>query len=261
MRLPIFQIDAFADRPFAGNSAAVVLLQAWLPDALLQSIAIENNLAETAFLVREPEGWRVRWFTPELEMDLCGHATLASAYVVFNELQEPSGRLRFNSMSGPLHVDRCGETLVLDFPSRPPTPCDAPAGLFEALGMAPRSAAMARDHFLVMESEAEVAALHPDFAALDRVDSPGVIVTAPGDSVDFVSRFFTPAAAIPEDPVTGSAHCTLIPYWAERLGKTRLSARQISRRGGDLDCELCGERVRIGGRAVKVLQGEFLLPD
>ncbi len=261
MRLPIFQIDAFADRPFAGNPAAVVILQEWLAVPLLQAIAAENNLAETAFLVREPAGWRIRWFTPELEMDLCGHATLASAFVLFEELQEPGERVLFNSVSGPLSVERRGEALVLDFPSRPPVPCEAPKGLFEALGVGPRAVAKARDHFLVMASEIEVAALRPDFAALERVDSFGVIVTAPGDAVDFVSRFFTPAAGIPEDPVTGSAHCTLIPYWAERLGQTRLSARQISRRGGALDCELCGDRVRIGGRAVKVLQGEFLLPD
>ena len=261
MHLPIYQIDAFADHAFAGNPAAVVVLQAWLPDALMQAIAIENNLAETAFLVEEATGWRIRWFTPELEIDLCGHATLASAFVVFNELKAPGDCLRFNSMSGPLSVERVGEMLVLDFPSRPPMPCAAPEGLFEALGMSPRAIAKARDHFIVMDSEAEVAALRPDFAALDKVESFGMIVTAPGDSVDFVSRFFTPAAGIPEDPVTGSAHCTLIPYWAERLGKTQLSARQISRRGGDLACEHCGDRVRIGGRAVKVIQGEFILPD
>jgi PhzF family phenazine biosynthesis protein len=261
MRLPIFQIDAFTDRPFRGNPAAVVILQEWLPDALLQSIAIENNLAETAFLVKEAAGWRIRWFTPELEMDLCGHATLASAFVLFHERREPGTCLHFDSMSGPLRVEREGESLVLDFPSRPPAPCEAPLGLFEALGAAPRPVSRARDHFLVLETEAEVAALRPDFKALDGVDSLGVIVTAPGEEVDFVSRFFTPLAAIPEDPVTGSAHCTLIPYWAKRLGRDRLSARQISRRSGDLECELRGDRVRIGGRAVKVLQGEFLLPD
>lgn len=261
MRVPIFQIDAFADRPFAGNPAAVVILQDWLPDALMQAIAVENNLAETAFLVKASGGWHIRWFTPELEMDLCGHATLASAFVVIHELQETALRLHFDSMSGPLSVERRGEMLVLDFPSRAPMPCEAPPGLFEALGMTPRVVSKARDHFLVMGSEAEVAALCPNFPALDKVDSHGVIVTAPGDAVDFVSRFFTPAASIPEDPVTGSAHCTLIPYWAKRLEKTRLSARQISRRGGNLDCELCGDRVKIGGRAVKVLQGEFLLPD
>lgn len=261
MRLPIYQIDAFAARAFAGNPAAVIVLKAWLPDTLMQAIAIENNLAETAFLVHEPEGWRIRWFTPELEIDLCGHATLASAFVVFNELKAPGDCLRFNSMSGPLSVEKAGEMLVLDFPSRPPVPCEAPNGLFEALGMSARPISKARDHFVVMDSEAEIAALRPDFAALDNVDSFGVIVTAPGETVDFVSRFFTPAAGIPEDPVTGSAHCTLIPYWAERLGKTRLTARQISRRGGDLACEHCGDRVRIGGRAVKVLQGEFILPS
>ncbi len=261
MRLPIYQIDAFAERPFEGNPAAVLPLEHWLPDDLMRAIAVENNLAETAFLVKEESGWRIRWFTPELEIDLCGHATLASAYVLFHELKEPGDTLHFASLSGPLRVDREGELLVLDFPSRPPAACEAPAGLFEALGLSPRPVAKARDHVVVLDSEAELRALAPDFHALDRVDSFGVIATAPGDTVDFVSRFFTPAAGIPEDPVTGSAHCTLIPYWAERLGKAKLSARQISRRGGSLHCELKGDRVRIGGRAVKVLEGRFVLPD
>jgi len=261
MRLPLFQIDAFADRPFAGNPAAVMVLEAWLPDPMMQAIAVENNLAETAFIVQGADAWQIRWFTPELEIDLCGHATLASAWVAFHELGHPGDSIRFRSMSGMLKVDQEGDRLVLDFPSRPPVPCEPPPGLFEALGISARPVAKARDHFVVLNSEAELAALKPDFSALDKVDCFGVIVTAPGDSVDFVSRFFTPAAGIPEDPVTGSAHCTLIPYWAERLGKAVLNARQISQRGGDLACELKGDRVAIGGRAVKVLQGEFFLPD
>lgn len=261
MRLPLFQIDAFADRPFQGNPAAVVVLEAWPPKAVMQAIAIENNLAETAFIVKETDDWRIRWFTPELEIDLCGHATLASAYVAFQELGQPGATIRFQSMSGLLQVHRQGDLLVLDFPSRPPASCATPAGLLEALGLSPRPVAKARDHFVVVDSEAELAALKPDFSALDKVDCFGAIVTAPGDRVDFVSRFFTPAAGIPEDPVTGSAHCTLIPYWAQRLGKRVLSARQISQRGGDLACELKGDRVAIGGRAVKVLEGHFLLPD
>ena len=261
MRLPLFQVDAFANRPFTGNPAAVVVLEAWLPAAVMQAIALENNLAETAFILKEPDGWRIRWFTPELEIDLCGHATLASAFVVFHELGHPGETIRFNSMSGVLEVARRGDQLVLDFPSRPPVACETPVGLLEALGLSARSVAKARDHFVVVDSETELAALAPDFQALDKVDCFGAIVTAPGDSVDFVSRFFTPAAGIPEDPVTGSAHCTLIPYWANRLGKTTLSARQISKRGGDLACELRGDRVAIGGCAVKVLEGEFLLPD
>ena len=261
MRLPLFQIDAFADRPFAGNPAAVVVLDSWLPDATMQAIAIENNLAETAFIVRGSDAWQIRWFTPELEIDLCGHATLASAWVAFHELGHPGHSIGFSSMSGMLKVDQQGDLLVLDFPSRPPVPCGTPVGLLEALGISSRPVSKARDHFVVLDSEAELAALKPGFSALDKVDCFGAIVTAPGNRVDFVSRFFTPAAGIPEDPVTGSAHCTLIPYWAERLGKTVLSARQISKRGGELFCELKGNRVAIGGRAVKVLQGEFLLPD
>jgi len=261
MRFPIFQIDAFASRPFTGNPAAVAVLKNWLPDHVMQAIAIENNLAETAFILKGQDSWEIRWFTPELEIDLCGHATLASAFVVFNELGFLGDSLRFKSMSGMLQVNRKGSDLVLDFPSRPPVSCATPAGLLEALGLSLRPVSKARDHFVVLGSEAELALLKPDFKALDKVDCFSVIVTAPGDSVDFVSRFFTPLAGIPEDPVTGSAHCTLIPYWAERLGKMQMTARQISRRGGDLACELKGDRVAIGGRAFKVMHGEFVLPD
>ena len=259
MRFPLYQVDAFTDRPFAGNPAAVAILESWPDASLLQAIAAENNLAETAFLVHETTGWRIRWFTPELEIDLCGHATLAAAHVVFHELRHPGSIVRFASKSGPLSVEREGALLALDFPARPAVPCEAPAGLFAALGCSPRPVSKARDHMVVFDRAAEVRALEPDFAALAKVEMFGLIATAPGDDVDFVSRFFTPAAGIPEAPVTGSAHCTLVPYWAARLAKKALTARQVSRRGGDLVCEDLGARVRIAGRAVLVLQGTYCL--
>ncbi|MBI4914200.1 MAG: PhzF family phenazine biosynthesis protein [Acidobacteria bacterium] len=259
MRVPFFQIDAFASAPFTGNPAAVMPLEAWLPDETLQAIAAENNLAETAFLVKEPGGWRIRWFTPEIEIDLCGHATLASGFVAFEELGVPGTSVTFQSRSGPLTVSRKDGLLELDFPSRPPRPCPVPAGLFEALGLPPGEVQKARDHMVVLGSEAEVRTLKPDLNAFAKVEVFSAIVTAPGDSVDFVSRFFSPFAGVPEDPVTGSAHCTLVPYWAGRLGKDRLHALQVSKRGGELHCENRGERVGIAGRAVKVLEGTFLL--
>ncbi|MCE1229180.1 MAG: PhzF family phenazine biosynthesis protein [Firmicutes bacterium] len=259
MALPFYQIDAFADAPFQGNPAAVMILEAWLPDATLQTIAQENNLAETAFVIPREGPWALRWFTPEGEIDLCGHATLASAHVAFHELGFIGEVLAFDTQSGLLHVRREDPWLVMDFPARPGQLCEAPLGLFEALGVSPRPVTLARDHMVVLDSEEDVRALTPDFRALDRVATEGVMVTAPGEEVDFVSRFFTPRATIPEDPVTGSAHCVLVPYWAERLGKTHLTARQLSPRGGFLRCVLQGDRVEMAGRAVKVLEGAFLV--
>lgn len=261
MRLPLFQIDAFADRPFAGNPAAVVPLEAWLPAERMQAIAAENNLSETVFFVPEGEGYRIRWFTPMTEVDLCGHATLAAAFVLFTELRPDLEAVRFQSVSGPLAVARQGNLLVLDFPSRPPRPIPPVPGLAEALGARILETHLSRDVVAVLGSEAEVRALEPDFSALTRIDHFGFIATAQGDTGDFVSRFFVPKEGIPEDPVTGSAHSTLVPFWAERLGKPVLHARQLSRRGGELFCELKGDRVAIAGRAVKVLEGHFLLPD
>ncbi|WP_243321169.1 PhzF family phenazine biosynthesis protein [Geothrix sp. SG200] len=258
MRLPIYQIDAFANRAFAGNPAAVMLLDGWLPEAILQAIAAENNLAETAFVVREPEGWRIRWFTPACEVDLCGHATLASAHVLFE--QDPGlVRITFQSRSGPLAVDRQGDLLVLDFPSRPPVAVAPLPGLEEALGAAVVEVWKARDLVAVLENEAAVRNLSPDMTAVARMDDFAVVATAPGDTADFVSRFFGPRVGVPEDPVTGSAHSTLVPFWARRLGRSRLRALQVSPRGGELICELRGDRVAIGGRAVKVLEGTFIL--
>lgn len=259
MRLPLYQVDAFADKLFGGNPAAICPLPQWLPDATMQSIAAENNLAETAFLVRENTDYALRWFTPAVEVDLCGHATLASAHVVFSFLEPQRQSVGFRTLkAGTLTVARRGETLVMDFPSRPPSPVEPPPSLLAALGGMPRHVLRARDYMVVYDSAAEVTALDPDFAALAKIDCWGVIATAPGDNgIDFVSRFFAPGHGVLEDPVTGSSHCTLTPYWAERLGKTELKARQLSRRGGALDCTLHGDRVSIAGRAVLYLEGQI----
>lgn len=257
MKLQIYQVDAFTSKPFAGNPAAVVPLDAWLPDETMQSIALENNLSETAFFVRSDDGYQLRWFTPTFEIDLCGHATLASAHVLFNELGVKDDVLRFHSKSGVLTVEREDGKLVLDFPSRPAAPADAPEGLFEAIGLAPKEVLRSRDYLLVYETEDDVRNIAPDFSSLARIPTHAVIVTAKGGSCDFVSRFFAPEAGINEDPVTGSSHCNLIPYWSEKLGKTKMFARQISPRGGELYCELEGDRVKIGGNAVLYLKGEI----
>lgn len=259
MRLSIYQVDAFTDALFAGNPAAVVPLGSWLPDATLQAIAAENNLSETAFFIPDGEGWELRWFTPTEEVDLCGHATLASAFVLGTVLSPGRDSFTFTTRkAGALTVTREGDVFTLDFPSRPPSPLAVPpVGLIEALGgPAPVELLSSRDTLVVYEDEAAVRALAPNMNLLAGVDSFAVCVTAPGrDGVDFVSRFFAPANGISEDPVTGSAHCTLIPYWAARLGKDRLRARQVSARGGSLACELVGDRVKIGGKAVLYLEG------
>jgi PhzF family phenazine biosynthesis protein len=257
MRIPLYHIDAFAERPFAGNPAAVCPLETWLPDDLMQAMAAENNLSETAFFVPEGDGYRVRWFTPTVEVDLCGHATLASAYVVLRWLAPSRDGVTFQTeKAGPLTVTRDGELLALELPSRPPERCPEPTGMADALGKRPVEIYAARDYLAVYESAEEVKALSPDFEAVARLDRFAVIVTAPGrDGVDFVSRFFAPGHGVNEDPVTGSSHCTLIPYWAARLGKTRLEARQVSQRGGALTCTLAGDRVKLAGRAALYLTG------
>jgi predicted PhzF superfamily epimerase YddE/YHI9 len=258
VQLSVYFVDAFVTgRPFTGNPAAVCPLDAWLADEIMQSIAAENNLSETAFFVPAGEGYDLRWFTPTTEVDLCGHATLASASVVFRFLAPQRQDVRFQTReAGVLTVARDGDLLAMDFPSRPPAPCAAAPGFAAALGRAPGTLLAARDYLAVYDTADEVAALEPDFAAVAALDRFAVIATAPGgNGVDFVSRFFAPAKGVPEDPVTGSAHCTLIPYWAERLGKTRLEARQISRRGGALSCTLDGDRVTIAGRAALYLTG------
>ena len=258
MRIPLYLIDAFADRPFHGNPAAVCLLECWPDDRLLQDIAMENNLSETAFLVKKDQGYELRWFTPAVEVDLCGHATLASARVVFEVLEPDSDLVRFSSMSGPLTVTRNQDLLCLDFPARPPRPCPAPQGLDRAILASPEQVLCSqRDLMVVLGSEREVRDLEPDLGGIAGLDFFAVMVTARGETVDFVSRFFAPRQGIPEDPVTGSAHCTLTPYWAERLGKARLHARQVSARGGELWCEDLGERVTISGRTALFAQGEI----
>jgi PhzF family phenazine biosynthesis protein len=261
MKLRLFQIDAFTSRVFGGNPAAIVPLEHWLDDETLQSIAAENNLSETAFFVGEKGYFHIRWMTPTDEVDLCGHATLAAAWVVFNEIEKGRTEVHFRSKSGPLRVSAVDDTLSLDFPSRPPEPSDgAAAALAAALGARPREVLASRDYLAVYETEDEVRALKPDMPNVAALDRLGVIVTAPGRDCDFVSRFFVPSVGIPEDPVTGSAHCTLVPYWSKRLRKSKLFARQVSARGGELWCEDRGERVRIAGRCVRFLEGTIELP-
>jgi PhzF family phenazine biosynthesis protein len=261
MRLRLFQVDAFASRVFAGNPAAVVPLDAWLPDATLQSIAAENNLSETAFFVGSAGDYQIRWMTPEDEVDLCGHATLASAWVVFHEIEKGRTEVRFRSPSGPLRVSAEGDRLALDFPSRPPEPAEGSAGVVAAaLGVRPQAVLASRDYLALLETEDEVRALKPDMPKVAALDRMAVIATAPGRDCDFVSRFFVPSLGIPEDPVTGSAHCTLVPFWSRRLGRTSLFARQVSARGGELWCEDRGERVAIAGRCVRYLEGTIEVP-
>ncbi len=256
MELPIFQVDAFTGQVFSGNPAAVCPLVTWLPDEMLQSIAAENNLAETAFFVRTGERFHLRWFTPACEVDLCGHATLATAFVLFSEMGEQSDRLYFDTKSGELTVQRVGNKLALDFPSRPPQPVEVDGGLVSALGgPEPLEILAARDYLIRYETAAQVRSLRPNMEALKGIDRFAFIATAPGSDCDFVSRFFAPAKGIPEDPVTGSSHCTLIPYWAQQLNRTELYARQISPRGGELFCKLLGDRVEIAGHAALFLKG------
>lgn len=258
MKLPIYQVDAFASAVFRGNPAAVVPYEGPLSAELMQSIAMENNLSETAFIQASGPGhYRIRWFTPAVEVDLCGHATLAAAWVVMNELEPGLTRVLFDSGVGRLEVDAKEGRLILDFPSRAPRPIEIDPALAEAMGKPPVEVLKARDLVLVYRSEAEVTGLRPDFAKLAAVSTFGVLATAPSKNVDFVSRCFFPAVGIDEDPVTGSAHCSLIPFWAERLGKTSLTALQRSARGGELFCELRGDRVHIGGRVVPYLKGEI----
>jgi PhzF family phenazine biosynthesis protein len=260
MSIPYYQVDAFTSHVFSGNPAGVCLLADWLPDALLQSIAAENQLAETAFIVQRDALFDLRWFTPTLEIDLCGHATLAAAHVLFRHLGCRAPSVPFQTRSGVLTVSRDEDLLTLDFPARPATACDTPRELSEGLGATPATTAKARDYLAVFDTEQAVRELQPNAAVLMRLDCLGIIATAPGKDCDFVSRFFAPRAGVPEDPVTGSAHCTLIPYWAQRLGRAELRARQISPRGGELICEHRGDRVSIGGRAVTYSTGFLHVP-
>jgi PhzF family phenazine biosynthesis protein len=265
MRLRIWQVDAFTGRRFGGNPAAVVPLEEWLPEELMLAIAAENNLSETAYFVRSGDEYQIRWFTPKQEVPLCGHATLASAYVVLHELSPQRSRVVFDSKSGPLAVERSGDKLAMDFPSNGLEPAAESATLVAALGRAPRELYSGFQWLALYESEAEVRALQPDMAGIVSTGIHGIIATAPGQGCDFVSRFFAPAAGVPEDPATGSSHTRLTPFWAQKLGKTSLHALQVSARGGELWCELVGagtgavardrERVRISGQVTPYLQG------
>ncbi len=260
MKIPFFHVDAFTKEAFRGNPAAVCFLEAWLDDQTLLNIAAENNLSETAFLVPKSSGrYGLRWFTPTLEMDLCGHATLASAFVLFNHYDQGLTTLDFETASGVLTVEKSDDLLAMDFPARKAAPSKVSPILAEALGVAPVAVFQSWDLMAVFETDSVIANMAPDIEKIGRLDAFAVIVTAPGREVDFVSRFFAPKAGAPEDPVTGSAHCTLIPYWAERLGKKELHARQLSSRGGELFCRHLGERVRIAGHAVLFAQGEIHL--
>jgi PhzF family phenazine biosynthesis protein len=258
VRTALFQLDAFTRRRFAGNPAAVMPMEAFPSDAVLQAVAAENNLAETAFLVRQGEDYQLRWFTPTTEVPLCGHATLASAAVVMERLEPHRRRVVFHSASGPLTVERSDAGYVMNFPGRPVRPVPTPAGLLEALGVAPSEVlADAFNYLVLLESARVVRELAPDIAALGRMDRSGIIVTGPGDgNYDFVSRYFAPAKGIPEDPVTGSAHCALAPFWADRLNRREFLAYQASRRGGEIICRCAADRVELEGTVVFYLEGE-----
>jgi predicted PhzF superfamily epimerase YddE/YHI9 len=260
MKIPLYQVNAFSSRPFSGNPAAICPLGQWLPDTILQAVAAENNLSETAYYVPGKGAYELRWFTPTVEVDLCAHATLAAAYVIREIRRESlSTTLNFETKSGRLAVEKDGDRYVLDFPSRPAKECTVDPALVPGLGGRPAQILAARDYLCVFETEGQVRQLRPDMGKLATLDRFAVIATAPGRDCDFVSRFFAPAQGIPEDPVTGSAHCTLVPHWAQRLEKTHLFARQVSLRGGELWCEHLDDRVRIGGHAVKFLEGEIEL--
>ncbi len=259
LKLAIYQIDAFTNQLFRGNPAAVCPLPYWLEDQLLQKIAAENNLSETAFYVKTKEHYELRWFTPTVEVNLCGHATLATAYVLLKELKEVNNEIKFKTKSGILTVTEENGLLVLDFPVQIAKPCLAPKKLLVALNIPPIEVLEAEDYLVVYKNEEDIINLQPNFSLLNEIPLRGVIATAKGNDVDFVSRWFGPKVGVNEDPVTGSAHTTLTPYWAKQLDKQKLQARQLSSRGGELFCELKNDRTLIAGHAVKYLQGEIYI--
>ncbi len=261
---PVYQIDAFTDKVFGGNPAAVMPLKQWFDTDLMQRIAAENNLSETAFFVPKKEAavgqFELRWFTPKMEVDLCGHATLASSYLIFDRLHTDLDQILFETQSGPLTVSRKGDLLILDFPARVPAPALVPAGFAEAIGAEPTEFLKAAKNLAVFDDADTILNIDPDFSYIAALDGDGLVITAPGQDCDFVSRYFAPHAGIDEDPVTGSAHCTSVPYWAKRLGQNKLHARQVSERSGELLCELVGDRVCMAGKAVLFMAGEIYLP-
>jgi len=259
-KYPLYQIDAFAEEPFTGNPAAVVIMDEWPKKLTMQNIAMENNLSETAFLVKTEEIYYVRYFTPTVEVDLCGHATLASGFVLFNFYGEKNNTITFRTTSkGDLFISHKEDRIILDFPTDHFKAIQIPEFTLEALKIEPAEIYWGlNDLMLVYENEDQIREMKPNFEIMAKIPSRGIMVTAPGKEVDFVSRFFAPQSGILEDPVTGSAHTTLIPYWSERLGKTKMVARQLSKRGGTIYCELAGERVKIGGKAIHYLTGEIV---
>lgn len=259
MKLPIFQIDAFAEDLFKGNSAAVCPLDAWLPDEVLQNIALENNLSETAFFVKAGGEYHIRWFTPVVEVDLCGHASLAAAYVIFEISGLKNDEIVFQSRSGELKIKKKGTMIELNFPKSEIYRCQTPMEITQAFGNKPIEVWRSNDYLAVYEDEEALVSLSPDFSLLSQLECRGIIATSRGRETDFVSRFFAPRFGINEDPVTGSAHCELMPYWSARLGRNVLSAAQLSKRGGKLQCELAGDRVLIAGNAVKYLEGTITI--
>jgi PhzF family phenazine biosynthesis protein len=260
MKLKIYQVDAFAEHVFEGNPAAVIPLGNWLPDEIMQKIAMENNLSETAFFVPVENGFHIRWFTPLAEVDLCGHATLASAHVLFNHLNYTENEIRFDSRSGILKVKKEQDLIILNFPASKLTTIEIPENLKNAFNHKPVKSLKGRDDImLIFENEEQITQLKPDFQQILESKTRGIIVTAKSENYDFVSRFFAPAVGVNEDPVTGSAHTMLIPYWSKELGKNELIAKQVSARGGALHCKNLGERVEIGGKAVTYLVGEINL--
>jgi PhzF family phenazine biosynthesis protein len=259
MELALYHIDAFANEPFEGNPAAICPLNAWLPDELMQAIAAENNLSETAFFVPTDQGYHIRWFTPLHEVKLCGHATLASAYVIFNILGYEEQQIAFESRSGILTVTKIDDWLELDFPTKVPTVCSTPEQILNAFSATPTECLKADDYIVVFDNEADVAEAIPDIALLAQLDLRGVAITAKSLHYDFVTRFFAPKHGLAEDPVTGSIFTELIPYWSEKLNKTELTAKQISARGGEVGCVYAGDRVKISGRAVQYLVGTIYI--
>jgi PhzF family phenazine biosynthesis protein len=259
MDISLYQIDAFASQSFEGNPAAVCPLEEWLPDMIMQSIAEENNLSETAFFVPKGDSYHIRWFTPKREVDLCGHATLATAYVLYNILGYQKGKISFDSRSGILNVTQDNEWLTLDFPAQPPSPCKTPQEIIAAFDITPIECLKSEDLIVVFEHASDVESADPDFSRLMEIDSRGVIITAKSNRWDFIARFFAPKYGIPEDPVTGSAYTQLAPYWSNKMGSKRFRVKQVSARGGELTCEVVADRVFISGRAIKYLEGKITI--
>lgn len=259
MELTLYQIDTFTNQIFQGNAAAVCPLREWLSDEILLKIAAENNLSETAFYVSIAEGFHIRWFTPVAEVVLCGHATLASAFVLFNHSHYEKEQIVFESKSGKLIARKQNQLIQLDFPAKIPLPCNVPELLIKGLAIKPKEVLKNIDYIVVYETEKDILNLNPNFEILRNIETQGICVTAPGKSVDFVSRFFAPRYGINEDPVTGSSHCELVPYWAKKLNKNKFTATQLSKRKGSLECELINDRVLISGQAITYMEGKIHL--